>query len=145
MSVNKHKVLQDWVQTFLDDRHLYFEQAENYPNIRTIVPNYGENVLRADILGNKYKQYTFVFVGYEQIDVGTSDTNTNNMRLFDDFADWIELQQKQGNHPDFGDDTEDYELSVVQNMANLAFVSDEGTAKYMLAVNINYVEKPKYD
>ena len=140
MAVNKHKALQNWVQQFLDEQYLYFESTEAYPNIRTVVPEYGERVLRTDILGDKYCRYTFVFVGYEQIDTGTSDINSNNMKLFDDFAEWVEQQQENSNFPNFGDNVSEYELKVVQNMANLAYVTNEGIAKYMLAVNINYKE-----
>ena len=74
--INKHKVMQDWVQSFLDDNYLYFESTESYPNVRMLVPNYGDYTRYTDILGNKYKSYSFVFVGYERIDYGTSDINT---------------------------------------------------------------------
>ena len=140
VGVNKHTVLREWVQEFLGDRYLYFESADAYPNVRIAVPQYGDYVLRTDILGNKYKQYSFVFVGYEQLDVGTSDINATNMLLFDEFSEWVEEQQKQGNFPNFGENTDEYQLNVVQNMANLSFVTDDGIAKYMLAVNINYRE-----
>lgn len=138
--VNKHRVLQEWVQDFLTDRFLYFESSEAYPNIRAVVPTYGDALLRTDIVGNKYKQYTFVFIGYEQLDVGTTYTNADNMLIFDEFAQWVNEQNEARNFPNFGENTTDYDLEVVQNMANLATVTEDGLAKYMLAVNVNYVE-----
>ena len=78
---SKHKALQEWVQTFLDTNYLYFESADAYPHVRTIVPNYGDYVDKVDILGFNYKPYSFVFLGYEKIDPGPSDVNKTNMEL----------------------------------------------------------------
>ena len=139
--INKHKAMQDWVSQFLNDNYLYFEAAEAYPEVRTMVPNYGDYVRKKDILGNKYKSYSFVFVGYEQLDRGTSDTNIENMSVFDNFIDWLETQQANNNFPDFGPKCSDYEIVILQNMANLSFVTEDDLAKYMLGVRIDYKEE----
>jgi len=141
--VNKHKIMQDWVQRFLDDNYLYFEAADAYPNVRTLVPNYGDYVNRTDILGAKYKSYSFVFVGYERIDMGASDSNINteNMAIFDRFIEWLELQKEQKNFPDFGTNCSEYDIIILQNMANLAMITDDNLAKYMLGVRIDYKEE----
>lgn len=141
MKVNKHKVLQEFVQQFLEDNYLYFERADAYPSARMIVPNPGENTLRTDVCGFKYKRYSFVFIGYETIDNGTSDINTNNRQIFDDFVEWIEEQDKEHNYPDFGSNCDRYHIEPVTNMANLAAVSQDGLAKYMLAINVDYRER----
>lgn len=139
--INKHKVMQEWVQTFLDDNYLYFEYADEYPNVRTLVPNYGDYINKTDIVGNKYKSYSFVFIGYEHIDYGTSDINTRNMEIFDNFIEWLEEQKKIGNFPDFGDKCSEYDIIILQNMANLATLSADNVAKYMLGARIDYVER----
>lgn len=141
MSSSKHKIMQAWVNEFLDDNYLYFESADAYPGIRTLVPNYGDYVNKTDILGNKYKSYSFVFMGYEMLDPGTSDTNTNNMELMDNFLEWLEEKKERQEFPDFGDNCSEYEIVPLQNMANLAMVSENGLAKYMLAVRIDYKEE----
>ena len=125
---SKHKALQNWVQRFLDDNYLYFESADAYPNVRTIVPRYGDYLNKTDILGAKYKSYSFVFIGYEMIDTGTSDLNTTNMEVMDEFTRWLEIQKEELNFPDFGDNCSEYEIIPLQNMANLAFISDDGLA-----------------
>lgn len=143
MVVNKHLALQEWVQDFLiDGRYLYFENIDMYPNMRTIVPNYGDYKIRTDITGNIYKRYTFAFVGVEDFSQDTTEQNIANMQLFDDFNDWIVRQQKEGNFPDFGKNTFDYKLTPLQNMANLSTLSSDGLlAKYMLMVQIDYTER----
>lgn len=139
--INKHKVMQEWVQEFLDDNYLYFESTDAYPNARMLVPNYGDYTRSQDILGNKYKSYSFVFVGYERIDVGTSDINTENMEIFDKFNEWLENQKELRNFPDFGTNCSEYDIIILQNMANLATITDDNLAKYMLGARIDYKEE----
>lgn len=139
--VNKHKVMRDWVNGFLEDNDLYFESTDAYPGVRTLVPNYGDYVNKTDILGNKYKSYSFVFIGYETIDVGTSDVNLTNMEIFDAFNEWLEEQKELKNFPDFGDKCRDYDIIILQNMANLATIASDNLAKYMLGARIDYIEE----
>lgn len=141
MSVNKHKIMQEWVKPFLDNNYLYFESATAYPGVRMIVPTIGDYVRYKDVLGNKYKSYAFVFVGYEQIDNGTSDKNIDNLRMFDTFLDWLEEQKSLGNYPNFGDKCSEYDIIILQNMANIATIFDDNLAKYMFGVRIDYTEE----
>ena len=139
--VSKHKVLQNWVSEFLDDNYLYFESADVYPNVRVIVPNYGDFVNYTDICGFQYKSYTFIFIAYETIDPGTNDINVTNMELMDSFNEWLVEQQENKNFPDFGDKCSEYTIVPLQNMANLASIADDGLAKYMLGARIDYKEE----
>nr|DAU37949.1 MAG TPA: Minor capsid protein from bacteriophage [Caudoviricetes sp.] len=141
MGVSKHAALKSWVEPFLADNYLYFESTEAYPNVRVLVPNYGDYTNRTDICGFKYKSYSFVFIGYEQLDEGTSDVNINNMNLMDTFTEWLEQQKADGNFPDFGPNCSEYDIIPLQNMANLASVQDNNLAKYMLGVRIDYKEE----
>lgn len=141
MSINKHKVMQDWVQEFLTNNYLYFESADAYPGVRTIIPNYGDYINKTDICGFKYKSYSFAFIAYETIDPGTSDVNTTNIYLVDQFNDWLAEQKELKNFPNFGDKCSEYDIIILQNMANLAYISDDGLAKYMLGARIDYKEE----
>ena len=139
--MSKHSALKEWVNGFLTDNYLYFESADAYPNVRVLVPNYGDYLRKTDICGFKYKSYSFVFIGYEHIDTGTSDINISNMELMDSFYEWIEEQKENKNFPDFGEKCSEYDIIPLQNMANLATVSEDGLAKYMLGVRIDYKEE----
>ena len=138
---SKHQIMQEWVQEFLEDNYLYFETADAYPNVRTLVPNYGDYINKTDITGAKYKSYSFVFIGYETLDYGTSDVNIRNLEVFDKFQEWLEEQKKIGNFPDFGDKCSDYDIIILQNMANIATISADNLAKYMFGARIDYVER----
>ena len=139
--MSKHSALKEWVSGFLTDNYLYFESADAYPNVRVLVPNYGDYLRKTDICGFKYKSYSFVFIGYEHIDTGTSDINISNMELMDTFYEWIEEQKENKNFPNFGENCSEYDIIPLQNMANLATVSEDGLAKYMLGVRIDYKEE----
>ena len=138
--MNKHTILKEWVNQFLVDKNLSFETIEMNLGARALVPNYGDFLVKQDVLGNKYKEYTFAFVGCELIDYGTSATNENNMNLFDEFNEWIEEQERNKNYPDFG--ATEYKLEPLQNMANIAQYDEASQlAKYMLLCKISYTEK----
>ena len=141
--MNKHKIMQEWVSQFLDENYLHFESADAYPSVRELVPNYGDYVNKTDIIGRKYKSYSFVFIGYEQLDTTASgsDINTDNMEIFDKFIEWLEDQKAIKNFPDFGANCSDYDIIILQNMANLATVTEDNLAKYMLGARIDYVEE----
>ena len=139
--MSKHTIMQAWIQTFLTDNYLSFESVNAYPNVRTMIPQYGDYEFPPDILGNKHKSYTFAFVGYEQTDTGTSDVNSDNMEKFDLFSEWLDTQQTNKNFPNLGADTYKYEIVQLQNMANLALIDETGLAKYMFGVRIEYWEK----
>lgn len=139
--MTKHKALQEWIQTFLEDNYLYFQSADAYPDIRVLVPEYGDYLLKTDIIGFKYRAYNFVFIGYQQLDSGTSDVNVDNMEIFDSFNRWLEEQEKNHNYPDFGSTCDDYKIVPLQNMANLTAVSENGLAQYLLAARIEYREE----
>lgn len=142
MSVNKHKIMQDWVQQFLEPNYLYFEAADAYPDARALVPNFGDYINKTDIFGSKYKSYSFVFIGYQRLDTGASesDINTENMEMFDKFIEWLEEQKDAKNFPDFGTNCSEYDIIILQNMANIATITDDNLAKYMLGVRIDYKE-----
>lgn len=140
--INKHKILQEYIQEFLEDNHLNFDAITNYAGYKAITPTYGDYLIKKDILGAKYKEYTFAFVGIEYYSTDESDINTSNMEVYDKFIEWIEEQERKHNYPDFGENTSEYKIQPLQNMANVSMRDDTtGTAKYMLACQIMYKEE----
>ena len=82
-----------------------------------------------------------MFVAFEKIDTGTSDVNVTNMALMDAFNEWLEQQEEGKNYPDFGETCSEYEIEILQNMADVAYITDDGLAKYMLGAAIHYKEE----
>lgn len=143
MSVNKHLIVKEWVEQFLDGTKMYFENIEAYRGARSIVPDYGDFNVSTDIMGNQKKWYTFAFVGIEPLDRNDNDENNAVTRQkIDDFNDWLVEQEKDHNYPDFGENVTRYKIIPLQNTSNMAQVwEDNGMAKYILMARIEYVEK----
>jgi hypothetical protein len=143
MSVNKHDVMKRWVETFLSGAKVSFDNIDAYQGARSLIPEYGEYLIKTDIVGNKTKQYTFGFVAIETLDQYDVDTNnTDTRQLIDGFNDWLVTQEKNKNYPDFGDDVIKYKIIPLYNTSNIAQVFTEtNLAKYILMARIEYVEK----
>jgi hypothetical protein len=143
MSVNKHDVMKRWVETFLSGAKVSFDNIDAYQGARSLIPEYGEYLIKQDIVGNKTKQYTFGFVAIETLDQYDVDTNnTDTRQLIDGFNDWLVTQEKNRNYPDFGDDVIKYKIIPLYNTSNIAQVfTDTNLAKYILMARIEYVEK----
>ena len=58
------------------------------------------------------------------------------------FMDWIELQDKNGNYPNFPDNCQIKKMECLQNMPNLAGINAEaGLARYMIQCRLIYFER----
>lgn len=139
--INKHIALKEWVQEYLDGNNMHFEDIDMYPGFRSLVPSYGDYVVKTDVIGNKYKTYTFAFVAIELLDM--TDDTTNNTDIFyqiELFNEWLEEQQELKNFPNFGGNTSNYKIIPLQNMPNMAMVDEQNNAKYMMLARIDYTE-----
>lgn len=143
MSTNRHAAVKTWVEQFLSGNKMSFENIEGIQGFRSIVPDYGDFIISQDILGRKKKQYTFGFIAVEPLDRIDNDTNnTTTRQLVDDFNDWLVLQEKNKNFPNFGTNVIEYKVVPLQDTANMAQVfEDIGLVKYILTARIEYTEK----
>ena len=139
MSVNKHAAVKTWVEQYLSGNKMSFENIEAIQGFRSIVPDYGEFQISQDITGNKKKQYTFGFIAVEPLDRYDNTTNnTGTRQLVDDFNDWLVLQEKNRNFPNFGTNIIKYKIVPLQNTANMAQVfEDLNLVKYILMARSN--------
>lgn len=142
--MTKHQAIIEWLQPYIEsdvnaNNGLSFENVTVTPGFRSVVPNAGDNLIGTDITGSKKKEYIFSFIICELFDQDGYDTNLASMEIGDNFNKWVDLQQKNRNYPDFGTNTKRYKVESLSNMADLALV-ENGSAKYMLTVRIEYWE-----
>ena len=70
--------------------------------------------------------------------------NLEAMNFAQSFMDWLEVQNKNNNYPDFGSNCQIKFMENLQNMPNLAGVLPEANlARYMLQCRIVYFEKKR--
>ena len=143
MSVNKHEAMKTWIESFLSGEKISFDNIDAYQGARSIIPQYGEFLLKTDIQGNKTKQYTFGFIAIETLDQYDKETNNTDARqLVDSFNDWLVTQEELRNYPDFGDNIIKYKIIPLYDTANISQVFTENNlAKYVLMARVEYVEK----
>lgn len=88
------------------------------------------------------KAYGFAILIIQPYSQNTDDLNLNSMNLAQAFGDWIDAQNKQKVFPDFGNKCTVQKIESLQNMPNVAEVSeDSATAKYMLQCKVTYYEE----
>ena len=67
-----------------------------YKGARSLVPDYGDFIIKKDICGNKTKWYTFGFIAIESLDTYDTDVNNSNIRqAIDEFNDWLVTQASE--------------------------------------------------
>lgn len=87
--------------------------------------------------GGGRQNLDFAVVQIKPHDMGTSDVNFAQMFDVESVMDWIRNQNKKRNFPDFGENTQILRLDPLENVPNLAAVSEDGgTAKYIFQVRV---------
>lgn len=68
--------------------------------------------------------------------------NAEALTMLDEFREWIEEQEEDGNYPEFGDNINVCEIKNTQRTPSFASVSEDGkSAKYLFGVRVRYMEE----
>lgn len=119
---------------------LYFNSMVDQIGNTAVQTVYGESWEKKYIRGHGIKQWDFAVVKIAQADTGTSDINADETQAVQDFMDWIDQQNKDGNFPDFSPGKV-LSIQNLQNMPNFAGIdNNEGTAKYMFQCRVRYYQ-----
>lgn len=90
--------------------------------------------------GKKDVSFTFAIVASLPLSEYKDDTNVDSMAMFEDFKDWIELQEQAQNYPEF-ENCNVYEIVPAQNFADFVGVNEDTKfAEYRFAVTVNFIE-----
>lgn len=121
---------------------LNFNFTPGSPDEFSLITNYSDKVVKQFINGKTRKAYGFTIKITKHYSTSKDDLNLECMNFAQAFMDWIEMQDRERNYPDFGDACEIEKMEVLQNMPNLAGVNDDATgAIYMIQGRILYVER----
>lgn len=88
--------------------------------------------------GSCIKQFLFIFASREAF---SEDVNLciENLGFYEQFEDWIEEQNDNGDLPDLGDDREPVSIEIVTRA--YAFDVDANTARYQIQLRLLYEEE----
>lgn len=90
---------------------------------------------RRFLRGGGQQYLDFAVVQIKPHDMGTSDVNFRQMLDVESVMEWVIKQSKNKNFPDFGENTSVLRIEPLENIPNLAAVSEDGgRAKYMFQV-----------
>jgi len=138
---NKNTAMLDYLRQYPGlQSFLYFNSMVDQIGNTAVQTVYGETWETKYVRGHGIKQWDFAVVKISQADTGTSDINADEAQAVQDFMDWIDQQNKDGNFPDFSP-CKVISIENLQNMPNFAGINnDEGTAKYMFQCRVRYYQ-----
>lgn len=110
------------------------EQPDSY-SINTVPEN---RLLYDDIIGNKHKQYTFTITSRAY--TATDLNRIENLNLLDDFTDWIEKQNENGNLPKLAEKQIADELIVTSNAYLYSNDPEIQNGVYQMQLKLYYTE-----
>lgn len=110
-------------------------QPDSY-SINTVPEN---RLLNEDVVGNKYKQYTFTITSRAY--TATDLNRIENLSLLDDFTDWIEKQNDLGNLPKLGENQIADSLVVTSNAYLYSNNPEIQNGVYQIQLKLYYIEK----
>lgn len=87
--------------------------------------------------GGCQKQYLFLLASREEYSADLLPC-IRNEQFFEEFAYWIETQNKQKNLPDLGENRTPVSIEILTN--GYAFSEDVGTARYQIQLRLIYEE-----
>lgn len=138
---NKHLAMYRYIAQYPGARRLFFNAgvAEN-DNIG-LEPIFSDAVVKQYVDGSAIRCYDFAMVVFkDEKDLPNSTENAEDLFDVQQFMEWIDTQDKNGNYPDFGDDCTILRIRNLQNMPNTAG-RDGRHAKYMFQCSVEYFEK----
>lgn len=98
-------------------------------------------IISKDINGNKYMQKLFSFNARTLY--GDADTNEANLKLFQDFKEWVEEQNENDNLPVLDNNQEAIEVEVLTDGYLLQADNDLQNAVYVIQCRLLYNEYKK--
>lgn len=95
-------------------------------------------IIKKYLDGSNKRQYDFIFASRESYGADVFQ-NIENSGFYEDFSNWIEQENAQGNLPILGVNKEAVELKV--STTGYAFQTDENSARYQIQLKLIYLQK----
>nr|DAN17370.1 MAG TPA: Minor capsid protein from bacteriophage [Caudoviricetes sp.] len=95
-------------------------------------------IIKKYLDGSSEKQYDFIFASRESYGADVLQ-NIENSGFYEDFSNWIEQENAQGNLPILEATKEAVELKI--STTGYAFQTDENSARYQIQLKLIYLQK----
>lgn len=132
------------VRTFLNTCGLFDGEKLNIDFLPEDAATFSVDVVPVQPIVKRYldgsSQRQFLFVVATRAYYGTMiRQQIDNLGFFEDFAAWIEAQNRAKNFPDLGDDRKATKLEVTTS--GYVFTPDLETARYQIQCRLSYTQK----
>lgn len=121
---------------------LHFNFSPESVDSISLVTTYSDHVRKKYLYGAE-KEYAFSIIIVKEYSSDGDDLNLVAMNYAQAFMDWMEEENRKKHYPDFPEGCQIKKMENLQNMPNLAGVSEEGLARYMIQCRITYFEKER--
>lgn len=113
----------------------YLEEDSNVYSIEEVPV---EPIIKKYVNGDSIRQFQFIFASREPYGADVLQ-NISNSGFYEDFANWIELQNTNDNFPVLDDGYESQEIKVLS--PGYAFQVDVDKARYQIELRLKYYKK----
>ena len=138
-----YKAINEWLLNYTPlNNWIYFNATPVITGTVAMNMVAGDRVTKEYIDGAKQKQCVFAIDMISEYDgSGTSDVNMNALAEVESFMDWLEIQNKKSNFPDFGEKCITENVEVLTNVPQLLINEQSQLAKYQFQARVNYKDE----
>lgn len=138
-----YKPINEWLLNYTPlNNWIYFNATPVITGTVAMNMVAGDRVTKEYIDGTKQKQCVFAIDMISEYDgSGTSDVNMNALAEVESFMDWLEIQNKESNFPDFGKNYITEKVEVLTNVPQLLINEQSQLAKYQFQARVNYKDE----
>ena len=138
-----YKAINEWLLNYTPlNNWIYFNATPVITGTVAMNMVAGDRVTKEYIDGTKQKQCVFAIDMISEYDgSGTSDVNMDALAEVESFMDWLEIQNKASNFPDFGEKCITENVEVLTNVPQLLINEQSQLAKYQFQARVNYKDE----
>ena len=138
-----YKAINEWLLNYTPlNNWIYFNATPVITGTVAMNMVAGDRVTKEYIDGTKQKQCVFAIDMISEYDgSGTSDVNMDALAEVESFMNWLEIQNKASNFPDFGEECITEKVEVLTNVPQLLINEQSQLAKYQFQARVNYKDE----
>ena len=138
-----YKAINEWLLNYTPlNNWIYFNATPVITGTVAMNMVAGDRVTKEYIDGTKPKQCVFAIDMISEYDgSGTSDVNMDALAEVESFMNWLEIQNKESNFPDFGEKCITEKVEVLTNVPQLLINEQSQLAKYQFQARVNYKDE----
>lgn len=141
--MTKHDAMKAYFEpkvTELVGKMVRFNFSTESPDTISFVTSYSDKIRKKYVRAAE-KEYGFSIIITKSYSTHEDDLNLEAMNFAQAFMDWLDQQNRKRIYPEFPGNCQIKKMENLQNMPNLAGITQAGLARYMIQCRLIYFEK----